>query len=241
MKIVSQCALAGALFSFAHACTTAVEVKGCPPSLAEADCDILLASESDFLEEGGSQNGGSGGLPGTGGAPGGGGTPGGSGAPGTGGNPPVGGAPGGGGQPGSGAGGVTAGGAGGSGTAGAAGTGGGGAAGTSGAGGSGAQAVFDSESCSFTDRSGCEALGCQNCPVNDTYCAERCPLILECVEDNIACITELDPLCGGRNGNETNVCNPVVESSGGANPNPGVPSAFARDLVECLCTVPRPN
>jgi hypothetical protein len=241
MKIVSHLALLGALVSAVQACATPVELKGCPAALPAADCDVLLASSSDFPDAGfaGAAGNGSGGNPNA--------SQGGAGGinPGPGGSGNLGGAAGSGnGLAGAGQGGVNSGsagaGAGGAAGGGLGGSGGVGTAGAGGTGGAGSQGVFDPDSCDFTDRTGCEDLGCQNCPDNN-FCPTNCPPIVACVEANLGCSTALDPLCGGRDGNVENVCLDEVEPSGGANPTTaGSPAAFARALVECLCTVPRP-
>jgi hypothetical protein len=232
MKILSQCALVSALFI--PACATPLEIKD----------DVLPVDPSSFGDagpsgagNGGSSRGGGAGLAGRAGV-----AQGGTGAglAGTGS-----------GQAGAGVGGQTAGGFGGTG-AGAGGTtagnGAGGAAagagaGGAGAGGTGAQGTFTPSSCSFDNQTGCEAFGCQNCPANSgSYCADNCPPIIQCVlVDNLGCSTAQDPLCGARTGNTGNACLAFVESFGGdSNPPPGSPAFVARELVNCVCTVPRP-
>ncbi|HTV26016.1 MAG TPA: hypothetical protein VMG12_45270, partial [Polyangiaceae bacterium] len=128
---------------------------------------------------------------------------------------------------------------------------GGAAAGT---GGTGSAAVFDPSSCDFGDTTGCDTLTCQaRCPTNDgNSCLNRCVAVVECVTDNVAdnptapCVTEDDPLCGGRDAGQPRECTTTVEPAGGPNPNAPTgtqapqPSFVARQFVECICSAPRP-
>ena len=254
MKILSPFGLAIALPLLASAllapgCATPLEFSGCDATEVNdptKKCEVIYAVASEF--EGDASVNGQGGTPsGTGGS----GNPsqGGSGNPAQGGsgNPSQGGsgnpAQGGSGNPGTGGTGQ-----GGTAQAGGAGDGGGGAAGsgtagtaTGGTAGTGTVApVFNNASCDFVDRSGCENLGCQNCRVDDTYCAQQCPLVVDCASDNVACLSAADPLCGRRDGAAEQACTELVEMSGNLNPSVGSATSFARPLVECLCSTPRP-
>lgn len=144
---------------------------------------------------------------------------------------------------GSGAAGTSSGGAAGAGAGGAAGSGaaGSGAAGSgsagTGSGGTGSQSIFNPASCDFDDLTGCEDLGC-NCP--EERCGTRCTNIVTCLSDNITCITEADPLCAIRNNGTPNTCTTVVETGGGVNADNNQPSGIVRELVNCVCSDPRP-
>lgn len=230
MKIVSQHALAGVLFSVAQACATPVEIAD---DIQEVNPDSLGDSG---VPSGGQGSGGSAGNGGTG--------QGGSGQSGAGGAGSSG-ASGAGGQLG-GAGGTTGGGgaAGASGAGGALTGGAGGAAGAAGTGGTGSEAVFDPEACDFDIITGCEALACTTaCPPNmGTYCADTCNAIVTCVADSTPlCATEADPVCGIRTGGVDNECTPQTDSGGGApNTNQNSPTFKAQAFIECVCSVPRP-
>ncbi len=244
MKILSPFGLALALPLVAvQGCATPVEFSGCDATEISANCDVIYAVASEF--EGDASVNGQGGTPsgGTGGsgnpAQGGSGNPaqGGSGNPAQGGsgNPAQGGT-GNAGNGGTGQGGTAQ--AGGAGEGGAAGSGTGGTA-SGGTGGTGSGTpVFSNASCDFAVQTGCENLGCQNCGANDTYCQQQCPLVVACAEDNIACLSAADPLCGRRDGNAEQACTDLVEMSGNLNPSVGSATSFARPLVECLCSRP---
>jgi hypothetical protein len=253
MNIVVKCALAGAALTCAYACANPVEITGdvlrVDPS-SFGDGGVLLGGAAGSTDQGGA--GGTGGTSsGTGGSGGGTGTAlggtGGAGMPvglsGAGGVPI-----GAGGSVGGGTGGTAQGGAGGAGGA-AAGTGGaaagtgGAAAGTGGTGGTGTTAAFDPESCDFEDLAGCEDLTCEAaCSTTDGgSCRTRCEALITCVTTDPACsITEADPLCAARvNGNPA-ACTQEADSAGGANTTQATQPAFvARELVECVCSVPR--
>ena len=259
MNIVVKSALAGAALVVAYACANPVDIEGdvlrVDPS-AFGDAGVLLGGAAGSAGVGGAAQGGTG--PGTGGTSS---STGGTGSAlgGTGGTGMQAGLSGAGGVP-IGAGGTL--GAGTGGTAPAGGTGGaaagaGGGAGTGGTGGTGgtdATGTFDSGSCDFEDLAGCEDLTCETvCPTNDGgSCLNRCVAVIDCVAADVAanpaepCVTEADPLCGVRAGGQPNTCTNVVEPAGGPNPaaptgtgNPQ-PSFVARQLVECVCTTPRP-
>jgi hypothetical protein len=107
--------------------------------------------------------------------------------------------------------------------------------------------VFDSAACDFEDRTGCEALACEEvCPTTDGgSCLVRCLPVIECVAaefDGGSCVpAEADPTCGARFPQGIpNVCTHVVEPAGGQNPSPADPAFVARELVRCLCSTPRP-
>lgn len=232
MKILSQCALAGVLFSVAQACATPVEISD---DIQEVNPDSLGDSGvpgggqgsggsagNDGLGQGGSgqggaSGGGSSGSSGAAGQPGGaGGTLGGGGAAGAPGG--AGGAPGG-------AGGAA------------------GAAGTAGTGGTTATSVFDPAECDFESITGCETFACVNaCPAGQgTYCTTACNAIVTCVsETEPLCATEQDPICGARNGGAESECTPEADSAGGATTTDANQPAFkARRFIQCLCSVPR--
>jgi hypothetical protein len=251
MNIVRQCALVGASLIVAYACANPVSI----------DEDVFVASPGDFGDAGllpsvggttGVGTGGSGsGVGGTSAATGGtssstGGTGAGVGGNGNG----VGGTGASVGGTGSGTGGTgaatggTASGTGGTGvgTGGTAqgGTGAGTGGTGAGTGGTGSQAAFDPESCNFTDPTGCEDLACdQVCPdpnSDGNSCLGRCTPVITCVTDNAACVTEADPLCGGRNQGQPKECTTVVEPAGGFNStNSNQPSFVARQFVDCMC------
>jgi hypothetical protein len=244
MKIVSQCALVGALFI--QACATPVEIKD----------DVLRVDPDSFGDAGpsaGSGGGSRGGAAGLGGRPATGQAGTGAGLAGTGS-----------GQAGSGVGGQIGGGLGGTGANGGspaaggggagvgAGTGGTGAGGT-GAGGTGSGTTFGTftpSACDFDNTTGCEAFDClSGCPTNDgASCSGRCQTVIDCVSTP-ACtdvITEADPLCGRRTGGAPNTCTTAVEPAGGNDPatpsgtQAPQPSFVAREFVRCICGVPRP-
>lgn len=267
MNIAVKSAFASAVVVLAHACATPVEI-GDEVLIANpsdfGDAGPLGGAAGDVgrggAASGGADTGVGGSASGTGGAS--------SGSAGAGiSGMPVG-MPGGGGLPGaSGAGGSGAG-AGGSaisaGSGGAAGTpavaGAGGAAGVGGAGGAGgtagtggtgtgSAAVFDPSSCDFDDITGCEALTCQaRCPTGDGgSCLNRCVPVVDCVTEEVAtspgasCVTEADPLCGGRDVGQPRACTALVDSAGGLNAaGANQPAFVARQFVECICSVPRP-
>jgi hypothetical protein len=231
MKILSQCALAGVLFSVASACATPVELP-----------DDLQQVDPNALRDGGVPGGGSGGSAGNGaigqggsGQSGFGGTASG-GRGGAGGQPGgVGGTTGGGGAAGaSGAGGSLAGGAGGA----------AGAAGTAGTGGTGSASVFDPEACDFENVAGCEAFACaQACPPNmGTYCTNTCTALVTCVSGTTpVCASEQDPVCGTQSGGVDSECTFEANQGGGAaTTDVNSPTFKARALIDCLCSVPRP-
>jgi hypothetical protein len=119
------------------------------------------------------------------------------------------------------------------GTAGAAGT----SAGAAGAAGAPAL-VIDPADCDFTNRTGCEALGCESeaCPEGGA-CRDRCQPIDECLTTNVTCITSEDPLCriripGATNGG-ANLC--TLEGDQGN----GLPVSVMLELVGCLCRAGR--
>jgi hypothetical protein len=115
---------------------------------------------------------------------------------------------------------------------------------TAGTGGVAGEPVFDASACDFEDLTGCEELACaQACPPNSgTYCQTSCEALLACVSTDAACtISEADPLCAIRNGGAENACTPEADSAGGAeSTQPTSPAFIARQLVECLCSTPRP-
>jgi len=256
MNIVSKRVLASAGLIVAYACATPVNISG----------DVQIADPGDFGDagvfagagggasagSGGSVGGGAGGVAqaGTGGAPvassGGSLGLGGRAGTGTGGTPPVGA---GGVAPLAGAGGSPSGGSSSGGAPATTGGSGGevGSAGTSAAAGTGSvgdEPVFAAASCDFDDLSGCEDLTCEQvCPTNDGgSCVTRCEPVVDCVATNAACVTEADPLCGRRNQGAPNVCTTVVEPAGGPDTTQATQPAFvARQLVECLCSTPRPQ
>jgi hypothetical protein len=259
MNIVSKRVLAGAAVIVAYACANPVDISG----------DVLLSDPSDFGDAGvfagaGGASAGSGadvggsagetaqggadgsGTPagGTGGSNGGvagtGGGTGGTAQVGLGGSPGIGGA-------GGGTGGSVAGGAGGTSNAqgGTANAGTGGTTATAGTGGGAAQPVFDANACDFEDLTGCEDLACaQACPPNSgTYCQTTCEALLNCITTDPACtVSEADPLCAARdNQGGVSACTAEADSGGGANStNVTSPAFIARQLVECLCSTPRP-
>lgn len=270
MNIVSKCVLAGAAVLVAHACANPVDISGDvllsdPSDFGDAGVFAGAAGAAgvgnggdvggDAGETGqggtdgnetpaGGTGGSSSGLAGTGGGTGG------TAEVGLGGSPGIGGAGGGtGGSVAGGAGGSASGGAGGTsnvqgGAGGGAGTGTGGT-GTAGTGGGAAQPVFDENACDFDDRAGCEDLACaQACPPNSgTYCQDTCEALLTCVSTDPACtVSEADPLCAARNNQGgVSACTAQADSGGGANSTQATSPAFiARQLVECLCSTPRP-
>jgi hypothetical protein len=232
MKIVSQCALAGVLFSVAQACAVAVDISD----------DIQQVNPSSLgdsgVPSGGQGAGGSAGDNATG--------RGGSGQSGVGGTG-LSGSSGAGGQLG-GAGGTIGGGgaAGASGAGGAAGGAGGaaGTTGTAGTGGTGSSSVFDPEACDFDSIAGCEAFACVTaCPAGQgEYCVDTCNAIVTCVAAvDPVCATEQDPICGARDsGGAVSECTTEADSGGGATTTDANQPAFkARRFVQCLCSVPR--
>ena len=244
MNIVTKCVLAltGASLVVAYACANPVEIID---DVIRVDPDTFgdggvvggasgLGGSAGAVEQGGSGGtaGTTGGTAGTGGTSTGGGGTGGTGA-GTGGT-------------GAGTGGTAGTGAG---TGGAAGTGGvagsAGSAGSAGTAGTGNTAVFDADSCDFVDTAGCEALACATaCPANmGNYCEDACTALITCVSTDAGCtITEADPLCAARVNNQDNVCTAEANTAGGAaQTQPTSPAFIARSLVNCLCSVPRPN
>jgi hypothetical protein len=250
MNIVVKSALASAALAFGYACATPVEIDDVqvvdPGAFGDAG---LLGGAGGGMGQSGASQGGTG--AGVGGAASGSGGAGGAGI----GGMPVG-LSGSGGLPVAGAGGSGVGGAGSGGSGGAAGAaaGAGGAAGTAGTGGTGSSAVFDAASCDFADTTGCDTLTCQaRCPTNDGgSCSNRCVAVVDCVSEDVAsnpdapCLTEDDPLCGGRDGGQPRACTTVVEPAGGPNPSAPTgtqapqPSFVARGFVECICSLPRP-
>jgi hypothetical protein len=102
--------------------------------------------------------------------------------------------------------------------------------------------VFDPDACDLSDRGGCEDLACEVlCPAQQ--CGTRCTDIVTCIEANPGCSTEADPTCGIRIGpmSTPNVCTSVVEPGGGANAPADQPAGVVRELMECVCSVPRPE
>jgi hypothetical protein len=259
MNIVVKSALASAALAFGYACATPVEIDDVQEVDPDAfgDAGLLGGAGGGAGQSGASQGGTGAGLGGTASGSGG------AGGAGIGGMPV--GLSGSGGLPVAGAGGSGVGGASGGGSGGAAGSaaGAGGAAGTAGTAGtagaagtagSGSSAVFDPASCDFDDTTGCDTLTCQaRCPTNDGgSCSNRCVAVVDCVSEDVAsnpdapCLTEDDPLCGGRDGGQPRACTTVVEPAGGPNPSAPTgtqapqPSFVARSFVECICSLPRP-
>ncbi|MEO8179937.1 MAG: hypothetical protein ABI895_13975 [Deltaproteobacteria bacterium] len=251
MKTVSQWALLSAalVLGIAYACATPEEITVCQSGRNLADCDVILSEASDFdppdasvqALQGGSDgvsppSGGSAGTtvaPPSGGAagtssPASGGSAG-QGAAGSGQSAGAGGASGGAAGSGAGTGGV----AGTGGSAGSAGT-----TGASGAGGTTAQSNFSPASCDFDNTTGCQNLGC-TCA--QEQCGARCTNIVQCLRDNIDCITEADPLCAIRNAGAPNTCTAQVDTGGGATTtDANQPATIVRALVNCVCSDPRP-
>jgi hypothetical protein len=254
MNIVVKSALASAALAFAYACATPVEIDDVQEVDPDAfgDAGLLGGAGGGGAGQSGASQGGTGaGLGGTASGSGG------AGGAGIGGMPV--GLSGSGGLPVAGAGGSGVGGASGGGSGGAAGSAAGaggaaGTAGTAGTAGSGSSAVFDPASCDFDDTTGCDTLTCQaRCPTNDGgSCSNRCVAVVDCVSEDVAsnpdapCLTEDDPLCGGRDGGQPRACTTVVEPAGGPNPSAPTgtqapqPSFVARGFVECICSLPRP-
>jgi hypothetical protein len=247
MKNVSQWALISPalVLGIAYACATPEEIRDCPVGTTRTDCDVTIVPFSEFEGADASvevAQGGSDGLSPSGGSSGSNTNPPAGGAAGTSPPPPSGGSAGqgaaGSGQA-AGAGGASGGTAGsGAGTGGGAGSGAAGTAGTAGAGGTTAQSTFNPAACDFDDTTGCQNLGCI---CAGEQCGARCTNIVQCLKDNITCITASDPLCAARTAGAPNLCTAQVDTGGGANTtDPNQPAAIVRALVNCVCSDPRP-
>jgi len=244
MKNASHWALLSAalVLGIAHACATPEDITVCQPGRNLADCDVILSRASDFEGDASvpSAQGGSDGLPPPSGGSAGTTAPVPSGGAAGASSPASGGSAG---QGGAGAGGASGGaagsGAGTGGVTGTAGTGGAaGTAGTSGTGGTTAQSTFNPAACDFDNTTGCQNLGCI---CAQEQCGARCTNIVQCLRDNIDCITAADPLCALRSAGVANTCTAQVDTGGGANTtDANQPAAIVRALVNCVCSDPRP-
>ncbi len=245
MNIVVKRALAGVALVMAYACANPVDIRGdvlpVDPS-AFGDGGVLLGGAAGSAGVGGAAQGGTGaGIGGTSAGTGGTVNAGSGGAGMQAGLSGAGGAP-------IGAGGTVSDGTGGTapagGTAGVGGASGGGTGGGAGTGGTGTTGAFDPGACDFEDLAGCEDLSCEAaCSTTDGgSCRTRCEALLTCVSTDPECaITEADPLCAARNGGTPNACTQEADSAGGAATTQETQPAFvARQLVECICTTPRP-
>jgi hypothetical protein len=83
----------------------------------------------------------------------------------------------------------------------------------------------------------CESKSCAaKCPATSTdsgYCLGACSGVFDCVKRNPGCSTAADPVCAAREAGRPKACTTAWESAGESRDSG--PSAFAFELIQCLC------
>ncbi len=107
--------------------------------------------------------------------------------------------------------------------------------------GSGARSTGGSAStpanCLDANRDRCESKSCAAaCPatsVDSGHCLGAYSGVFDCVKRNPGCSTAADPVCAAREAGQPKACTMAWESAGKSRDSG--PSAFAFELIQCLC------